>query len=205
MNRRTLILLKTAVWLVCLSPLAWLIRGAVMNNLGPDPTATIAFTTGRTILWLLAATLAISPLRRLWPRLGWLIRFRRLLGLFAFFYATVHMLTYVGLYAGFDVGRMVSDIAKRRYITAGMAAWLMLLPLAATSTKWSMRKLGGRRWSRLHMLIYPAVLCGVIHFWWQMKPGVLTPLRVTVVVAVLLLARPALKWARQRKSHAVKV
>lgn len=202
MNRTTLILLKTLVWLACLAPLAWLVWAAVTNNLGPDQTATIAFTTGRTTLRLLAITLAISPLRRLVPRLGWLIRFRRLLGLFAFFYATLHMLTYVGLYAGFDVGRMVSDIAKRRYITAGMAAWLMLLPLAATSTKWSMRKLGGKRWNRLHMLIYPAVICGVIHFWWQMKPGVRTPLTITIIVAVLLLARPALKWARRRRARA---
>ncbi len=202
MTRTSLILLKIAVWLACLSPLGWLAWGAVMNDLGPDPTATIAFTTGRTTLRLLAITLAISPLRRLWPRLGWLIRFRRLLGLFAFFYATVHMLTYVGLYAGFNVGLMISDIAKRRYITMGMAAWLMLLPLAATSTRWSIRKLGGKRWNRLHMLIYPAILCGVIHFWWQMKPGVLTPLRLTVIVAVLLLARPALNWAQRRKARA---
>ena len=199
MTRSALILLKTLVWLACLAPLAWLAWGAAMNNLGPDPTATIAFTTGRTTLWLLAITLAISPLRRLTPRLGLLIRFRRLLGLFAFFYATLHMLTYVGLYAGFNVGRMISDVAKRRYITAGAAAYLMLLPLAATSTKWSIRKLGGKRWSRLHMLIYPAVICGVIHFWWQMKPGVLTPLRITIIVAVVLLARPALAWARRRR------
>lgn len=202
MTRSTLILLKTLVWLACLAPLAWLAWGAVMNNLGPDPTATIAFTTGRTTLRLLAITLAISPLRKLVPRLGWLIRFRRLLGLFAFFYATVHMLTYVGFYAGFNVGLMISDIAKRRYITAGMAAYLLLLPLAATSTKWSIRKLGGKRWSRLHMLIYPAIVCGVIHFWWQMKPGVRTPLEITVIVAVLLLARPALAWVQRRKARA---
>lgn len=203
MNRSTLILLKTAVWLACLAPLAWLVWGAVMNSLGPDPTGTIAFTTGRTTLRLLVITLAISPLRRIWLRLGWLIRFRRLLGLFAFFYASVHMLTWVGLYAGFDVQTMAVDVARRRYITAGAAAYLLLLPLALTSTANSIRKLGGKKWSRLHMLIYPAAVLGVIHFWWQMKPGVLTPLRITILLSIVLLVRPVLAWNRRRKSGAV--
>jgi sulfoxide reductase heme-binding subunit YedZ len=202
MKRSTLILLKTLVWLACLAPLGWLAWGAATNNLGPDATGTIAFATGHTTLRLLAITLAISPLRRLAPRLGWLIRFRRLLGLFVFFYASLHMLAYVGLYAGFNVGLMVSDIAKRRYITAGMTAWLLLLPLAATSTKWSIRKLGGKRWNRLHKLIYAAAVCAVIHYWWQMKPGVLTPLAMTVVMAALLLARPVRAIAQRRKERA---
>ena len=105
-------------------------------------------------LRLLTISLAITPLRRLSPRLSWLIKFRRLLGLFAFFYATLHMLTYVALYAGFDVNAMAADIAKRRFITMGVAAWLLLLPLAATSTNWAIRKLGGKRWNRLHKLVY---------------------------------------------------
>ena len=141
MNRSTLILLKVAVWLACLAPFVWLAWGAVMNNLGPDPTGTIAFTTGRTTLRLLVITLAISPIRRLWPRLTWLIKFRRMLGLFAFFYASLHMLTWVGLYAGFDIQSMAADIARRRYITAGMAAYLLLFPLALTSTTWSILSL----------------------------------------------------------------
>jgi sulfoxide reductase heme-binding subunit YedZ len=203
MNRTTLILLKLAVWLACLAPLVWLLWGAVMNSLGPDPTATIAFTTGSTTLNLLVITLAISPVRRLWPRLNWLIRFRRLLGLSAFFYASLHMLSWVGLYAGFDPQSMAADIARRRYITAGMAAYLLLLPLALTSTAWSIRKLGGKRWSRLHMLIYPVAILGVIHFWWQLKPGVLTPLRITVILAVLLVARPVLALVHRRKTRAI--
>ncbi len=202
MPRKFLILLKTLTWLACLSPLAWLVWGVVTNNLGPDQTAAITFTTGSATLDLLAITLAISPVRRLVPRLGWLIQFRRLMGLFAFFYGSLHLLTYVWLYAGFNVGLMISDIAKRRYITMGMAAWLLLLPLAATSTAWSIRKLGGKRWSRMHLLIYPAIVCGIIHFWWQMKPGVLKPLDMTVIVAVLLLARPVLKWAQRHKARA---
>ncbi len=202
MTRSTLIVIKTLVWIACLAPLAWLVWGAFTNNLGPNATGTIAFTTGRTTLRLLAITLAISPLRRILPRLSWLIKFRRMLGLFAFFYATVHVLTWVGLYASFSVPTMVADIARRRYITAGMAAYLSLLPLALTSTTWSIRKLGGKNWNRLHRLIYVAAVCGVVHFWWQMKPGVLTPLGITLIIAALLLARPLLAWIERRKAHA---
>ncbi len=201
MNRRLLILLKTLVWLVCLAPFVWLVWGAITNNLGPDPTGAIAFATGKTTLRLLVITLAISPLRRIWPRLSWLIKFRRLLGLFAFFYATLHMLTYVALYSGFNISRMLSDVANRRFITAGAAAYLLLIPLAFTSTTWAIRKLGGKRWNRLHMLIYPAAILGVIHYWWQLKPGVLTPMRITIILAVLLAVRPVLAWRQRRKAR----
>jgi sulfoxide reductase heme-binding subunit YedZ len=203
MKRSTFLLLKTLTWLACLWPLGRLVWGAVTNNLGPDPTARITFATGSTTLNLLTITLAITPVRRLSPRLNWLIKFRRLLGLFAFFYASLHLLTYIALYAGFDVNSMAADIAKRRFITAGVAAWLLLLPLAATSTNWAIRKLGGKRWNRLHKLVYLAAVCAVIHYWWQVKPGVLTPLTITVILAILLLARPAWvlwsNWARSRK------
>ena len=201
MSRSTLILLKSLVWIACLAPFCWLVWGAFTNNLGPNATGAIAFTTGRTTLRLLAITLAISPVRRLLPSLSWLIQFRRLLGLFAFFYATVHVLTWVALYSSFDPHAMLADVARRRYITAGMAAYLMLLPLALTSTAWSIRKLGGKNWSRLHMLIYFAAVCGVVHYWWQMKPGVLTPLTMTVVIAALLLVRPILAWRQRRKAR----
>lgn len=153
----------------------------------------------------LAITLAISPLRRLIPRLAWLINFRRLLGLFAFFYATVHVLTWVALYNNLDVNNMLADVARRRYITAGMAAYLSLLPLAITSTAWSIRKLGGKNWNRLHTLIYVAAICGVAHYWWQMKPGVLTPLAMTVIIAALLLVRPVLAWQKSRQRRAAAV
>jgi sulfoxide reductase heme-binding subunit YedZ len=200
MKRSTLILLKVFTWLACLWPLGWLLWGAVNNSLGADPTATITFSTGHATLRLLTISLAITPVRRLSPRLGWLIKFRRLLGLFAFFYATLHLLTYVALYAGFDVNAMAADIARRRYITAGVAAWLLLLPLAATSTNWAIRKLGGKRWNRLHKLVYAAAVCGVIHYWWQVKPGVLTPLTMTIVLGILLLARPVQAWNQRRKA-----
>ena len=203
MKRSTLILLKTLTWVACLSPAGLLTYQAVTNTLGPDPTANIELTTGYNTLLLLILSLAITPLRRLVPRLSWLIKFRRLLGLFAFFYGTIHMLTYVALYAGFDVNAMIADIEKRRFITMGVTAWLLLLPLAATSTNWAIRKLGGKNWNRLHKLVYVAAVCGVIHYWWQVKPGVLSPLRLTVVLGVLLAARSVLSWWQRRKVRAV--
>jgi methionine sulfoxide reductase heme-binding subunit len=204
MKRSTLVLLKTIAWIACLVPLAELVWGAVNNSLGPDPTAEIANTTGLTTLWMLSITLAISPLRRLSPRLSWLIRLRRLIGLFVFFYATLHMLTWVALYNNFGIQAMLNDVTKRRFIMAGAATWLLLLPLAATSTNWAIRKMGGRSWNRLHMLIYPAAVCAIVHYWWKVKTGVLSPVPFTLVVAALLLARPVMAWLeKRRKARAV--
>ena len=202
MKRSTLILLKTLTWLACLAPLAWLIWGALTNNLGADQIHTITFATGLTTLRLLTITLAITPLRRLWPRLSWLIKFRRLLGLFAFFYATLHLFTWIALYNGFDTTSMAADFIKRRYITMGITAWLLLLPLAVTSTNWAIRKMGGKNWNRLHKLIYAAAVCGIIHYWWQVKAGVITPIGMTLVLAVLFLARPVLDWRQKRNARA---
>jgi sulfoxide reductase heme-binding subunit YedZ len=202
MKRSTLITLKTLTWIACLSIAARLAWGMVTDNLGPDPSAAIAFATGKATIWLLAITLAITPLRRLSPRLNWLIKFRRLFGLFAFFYATLHMLTYVALYSGFSVAAMESDIATRRFITMGVAAYLLLVPLALTSTTWAIRKLGGKNWNRLHKLVYIAAICGVIHYWWQVKTGVITPLTITLVLAVLFLARPVTALLQRRKARA---
>jgi methionine sulfoxide reductase heme-binding subunit len=202
MARKTLIALKILTWLTCLAPLAWLFWCAISNTLGPDPTHTITFATGRTALRLLVISLAITPLRRLFPRLSWLIKFRRLLGLFAFFYATLHLFTWIALYAGFDPNSMYADIIKRRYVTAGMTTWVLLVPLALTSTNWAIRKMGGKAWNRLHRLVYLAAVAGIVHYWWQVKPGVLTPVGITVLLAVLLLARPVLAWNQNRKAAA---
>lgn len=199
MKRSILILLKTATWVACLWPLGKLVWEAAANTLGPDPTATITFTTGATTLNLLTIGLALTPARKLIPRLGWLVKFRRLAGLFAFFYATLHLTAYVALYAGFSAGAMAADLARRRFIVMGLAGWLLLLPLAATSTRWAIRTLGGKRWNQLHKLVYAAAVCGVIHYWWQVKPGVLTPLTITVLLGLLLAARPVLGWAEHRK------
>jgi sulfoxide reductase heme-binding subunit YedZ len=189
MNKSARVALKVGVWLACLAPLGVLVYHGFTNNLGADPTATVTHATGFATLRLLVISLAITPLRRLSPRVAWLIRFRRLLGLFAFFYGCLHLLTYLWLYSGFNVAAMVDDISKRRYIMAGMAAWLLLVPLAATSTNWSIRKLGGKRWQALHRLAYVSAILGVIHYWWIVKSGVRTPITITLLLAILLLAR----------------
>ena len=205
MNRKTLITLKTLTWIACLSPFALLVYEAVTNTLGPDPTSTIALTTGYNALLMLILSLAVTPLRLLSPRLSWLIKFRRLLGLFAFFYATIHLTTYVALYANFNLSVFETDITKRRFIIAGFLAYSLLVPLAATSTTWSIRKLGGKRWNRLHKLVYFAAICGIIHYWWQVKPGVLSPMNLTITLFLLLLARPVLAWVNSRKPRSAAV
>lgn len=201
MKRSTLILLKTLVWIACLCPLADLLWGAANNSLGPDPTAEIANVTGLTTLWMLAITLAISPARKLSAHLAWLIKFRRLTGLFVFFYATLHLCTWIALYNNFNVRSMLDDITKRRFITMGVATWLLLLPLALTSTNWAIRKLGGKNWNRLHKLIYLAAICATIHYWWKVKTGVLSPAPFTLVLALLLLARAVMAWSQRRKTR----
>ena len=202
MNKPTLIALKTITWIACLYPLAILINGSFTNNLGPDPTGRIEFSTGNSALNLLVISLAITPLRKLFRRLSWLIKFRRLFGLFAFFYASIHLLAYVGLYAYFDPNAMIQDIEKRRFITAGVAAWLLLVPLALTSTTGAIRRLGGKRWNQIHKLVYISVCLGLLHYWWQVKPGVLAPLWITLIMAALFIARPTIDWWKARKNRA---
>ena len=204
MNKQAIVGLKAAVWVACLAPLGVLVYHGLENNLGPDPTATVTHATGFATLRLLVISLAITPVRRLSPRLAWMVRFRRLLGLFAFFYGCLHLLTYLWLYSGFNVAAMIDDIAKRRYIMAGVAAWLLLLPLAATSTTWSIRKLGGKRWQALHRLAYVSAICGVIHYWWIVKSGVRTPITITLVLTVLLLAR-VVWYARENAKKQTRV
>jgi sulfoxide reductase heme-binding subunit YedZ len=115
----------------------------------------------------------------------------------------VHLAVYVALYMNFDWSIFRTDITKRRFIIAGFAAWCLLLPLAATSTTWAIRKMGGKNWNRLHKLVYVAAVCAVIHYWWQVKPGVLTPMRQTIELTILLLARPLLAYLQRRKARAV--
>ncbi|HEX4022808.1 MAG TPA: protein-methionine-sulfoxide reductase heme-binding subunit MsrQ [Acidobacteriaceae bacterium] len=189
MPNRFVVALKFVVFPLCLVPLGILLYQGFTNTLGPDPVATITHQTGFWTLYLLLGSLAITPVRHLSRHLSWLVRFRRMLGLFAFFYATLHLTTYVWLFSNFDVSAMAHDVVKRPFITVGFAAWLILLALAATSTKWSIRKLGGKRWQWLHRAVYLAATFGVIHYWWIVKTGVRTPWKVTVVLLILLLAR----------------
>jgi sulfoxide reductase heme-binding subunit YedZ len=198
MSKRWIVVLKVVGHAACLGPVVWLLWLLYLSvttqpdALGPDPTHTVTFFTGRGTLRLLVITLAVTPVRRLIPKLGWLVRFRRMLGLYAFFYACLHLMTYVWLYAGWSWAAMVDDISQRRFIVAGLTAWLMLVPLALTSTSWSIRKLGGKNWNRLHWLTYAAAISGVVHYWWGVKSGVKSPLAITVVLGVLLVARPIL-------------
>lgn len=203
MTNRSIVALKFVAFPACLIPLGVLVYHGFINALGPDPIATITHTTGFWTLYFILMTLAVTPVRRLSAHLAWLIRFRRMLGLHAFFYGTLHLMTYVWLFSGFSVHAMVQDIAKRRFIMVGLLGWLCLLALAATSTAWSIRKLGGKRWRTLHWLIYVAAIAGVIHYWWIVKTGVLTPWRVTAVLAVLLLARVV--WAIRKVARKKKV
>ena len=204
MSNRAILWLKAQVHLACLAPLLFLLwegyRSATADPsaLGPDPTRTVTYFTGFGALRVLVLSLAISPVRKLIPRLGWLVRFRRMLGLYAFAYASLHLLTYLWLYAAWSWPTIADDLMHHRYIWAGTAAWGLLLPLALTSTAGSIRTLGGRRWNLLHRLVYIAAIAAVVHYWWIVKTGVLDPLKVTLVLALLLLARPVLnRWKRK--------
>jgi sulfoxide reductase heme-binding subunit YedZ len=180
--------LKPVVFLACLAPLAWLVWRALHNALGANPIEAITHFTGDCTLTFLLITLAITPLRKL-TRQYWLINFRRMLGLFAFFYGTLHLMTWVGLDKFFDVHEMLADVAKRRFITVGMTAYALMIPLALTSTKWSIRKLGGKRWQALHRLIYFSAAAGVIHYIWLVKADLKKPLEYASVLTVLMLYR----------------
>ena len=215
--------LKAVVHILCLLPFAYLLHlysdGALAAY--ADPVNYITHFTGDWALWLLLATLAVTPVRRINQSLAWMIRFRRMLGLYAFFYATLHLATYVFLFSGYDTAMalaglqaghigeplrqlrliwpsMVDDAEKRRFIQVGLVAWCILLALAVTSTQGSIRRMGGRGWRALHRLIYVAGVLAVIHYWWLVKTGVRTPWKVTAVLAVLLLWRVGL-WLMKRK------
>ncbi len=193
--------LKPLVFLVCLGPLATLAWKVTQQNLGANPVDVITRSTGKWTLTLLLITLAISPLRKL-SGMPWLIRFRRMLGLFAFFYGSLHLTTYVWLDKFFDVQAMLHDIAKRKFITAGMTAWACMLPLAITSTTGWIRRLGGKRWQKLHRLIYLSAAAGVIHFIWLVKADLRRPLTYGAVLAVLLAYRSTTWLLGRAKSKA---
>lgn len=179
---------KVPVFLICLVPLGMLVGRTITGNLGANPVEFIQHATGDWTLRFLIFTLCITPLRKL-LKLPELIRFRRMLGLFAFFYACLHFLTYLGPDQSFDLAAIWKDVAKRPFITVGFTAFVLLIPLALTSTAGWIRRLGGRRWQMLHRLIYISAICGVIHYYWLVKSAVLRPLTYAAIVAVLLLWR----------------
>ncbi|PYU24309.1 MAG: sulfoxide reductase heme-binding subunit YedZ [Acidobacteria bacterium] len=192
--------LKPPIFLVCLAPLAHLVWMGFHDELGANPVEYITHSTGTWTLVGLCATLSITPLRRILKQ-NWLIRLRRMFGLFAFFYVSLHFATWVWLYSGFDVHAMIADVYKRPFITEGFTAFVLLIPLAATSTSGMIRRLGGRRWQMLHNLIYISAIAGVTHYYWLVKSDETVPLRFAAVVAVLLGYR-AIRHALQRKQQA---
>jgi sulfoxide reductase heme-binding subunit YedZ len=191
---------KAVVFLLCLVPFFELLDRALHNRLGANPVEFLQHATGDWILRFLIFTLAITPLRKLLNQPD-LIRFRRMLGLFAFFYACLHFLTYIGPDQSFDFSAMLKDVAKRRYIAVGFTAFVLLIPLAITSTTGWIRRLGGKRWQMLHRAIYVSAVLGVIHYYWLVKSDVRKPLFYGALVAILLLWRLG-SWISKRRSQA---
>jgi methionine sulfoxide reductase heme-binding subunit len=187
--------LKPALFAVSLAPLGWLVYAALSSRLGANPIETVTHRTGDWTLRFLLFTLAVTPMRAL---TGWniLVRFRRMLGLFAFFYGCLHLLTYVWLDKFFEWPEIVRDIPRRPFITMGFFAFVLLVPLAATSTAGMIRRLGGRTWQMLHRLIYISAIAGVVHFWWLVKADVSEPRLYAIVLGLLLLSRAAVAARR---------
>ena len=188
---------KPVVFLLCLLPLAALGWRALHGELTANPIEFITHATGDWTLRFLVITLCITPFRKI-LHLPELIRFRRMLGLFAFSYACLHFTTYIWLDKFFDLSEMWKDIVKRKYITVGFTAFLLLIPLAVTSTTGWIRRLGGKRWQLLHRLIYFSAALGVIHYYWMVKSAVIRPLTYGAIVAVLLMWRLSVAVSNKR-------
>ena len=187
---------KVVLFLLCLVPAGWLGWRAWNGDLTANPIEFITHFTGDWTIRLMVATLAITPLRRLLG-LPDLIRFRRMIGLFAFFYGFLHFSTYFGVDKFFDMHEILADVAKRRFITIGFLGFVLMIPLAVTSTKGWIRRMGGRRWQSLHRAIYVTAVAGVIHYYWLVKSDIRLPLLYGTLVAVLLLYRAGV-WLRGR-------
>ena len=186
-SKRAVLGLKVLIWLAALSPGAWLVGGIFRGWLGANPAETLTHVTGMTTLVLLLVTLTVTPVRRL---TGWnpVIKLRRPLGLFAFAYALTHFTIWFAFYNVFNVDYMIADVKERPYITVGMTALLVLIPLAVTSTKGWIRRLG-RRWNTLHQGIYVAAALGVVHFYWLVKADTRLPVLLGTCLLVLLVLR----------------
>jgi len=193
--------IKSALFLVCLIPAFLLWRGFELDTLGANPIETITRSLGEWTLRFLLITLTVTPLRK-YTGWHWLIRLRRMLGLFTFAYGISHLLTYVWLDQFFDWEAIARDIIKRPFITVGFAALMLMLPLAVTSSNYAIRKLGGRRWQSLHRAIYPIAILGCVHFWWLVKKDVTWPLIYTVITVALLGIRAWWREQERRKQLA---
>jgi len=201
-DNKSLSWLKVVVFVLALLPLCRLIFGGFNDALGANPIEKITHNTGYWTLTFLLITLSATPLRRLsgWQ---WLVRLRRMLGLFAFFYGCLHFLTYLVLDQFFDWESILKDILKRPYITVGFPAFLLMIPLALTSTDAMIRRMGGKQWRLLHRLIYLSAIGGVVHYWWLVKKDLSNPIIFAAVLALLLGLRLLFWWIQTRNRKAV--
>ena len=190
---------KILLFILCLVPLAGIAWPFLVHSVIPDPLALIQHGTGDWALRFLVITLSITPLRQI-LHLPELIRFRRMLGLYTFFYACLHFTTYLVFDKLFDLHEIWKDVYKRPFITVGFLAFTLLIPLAITSTAGWIRRLGGRRWRILHRAIYISAICGVVHYYWLVKSAVIRPLAYGVVVALLLAWRLATWFSRRARA-----
>ena len=230
MPPRAIRYLKVPVHLLLLGPFAFLLqayRGGALANQS-DPVDYITHFTGNWALWILLVDLAITPVRRINPSLAFLVRFRRMIGLYAFFYATLHLLTYVFLFSGYDVPTalaglraghlaapwqqlkvvwpsMWDDVKKRAFIQVGLGAWVILLLLAVSSPQRVLRWMGGKNWQRLHRLVYLAGIAAVVHFWWLVKVGGRAPWKDTAILGILLGIRLLLSAQKRLRPTATAV
>ncbi|HUQ87250.1 MAG TPA: protein-methionine-sulfoxide reductase heme-binding subunit MsrQ [Vicinamibacterales bacterium] len=197
---------KPIAWIACLTPLALLIYDGFTDNLTANPIEKITNTTGIWTLRLIVATIAISPLR--WATgINKLVNYRRLIGLFAFFYASIHFSIYVVTtffiegFSNFDASGFVADLVKRPYITAGFTAFVLMIPLTITSTTGWIRRMGGKRWNRLHRLVYITALAAVLHYFWKVKLDATYPVFYAIGVAILLGFRAYRHFAKRAASE----
>jgi len=190
--------IKAVIFILCLIPFGNLIYGAFTDNLGANPIETITRDVGTWTLRFLLITLSVTPLRRL-TSWNWLLRLRRMFGLYAFFYALLHFLTYIWLDQFFDWGEIVKDIIKRPFITVGFSAFVLLLPLAITSTNAMVKRIGARRWQNLHRAVYVIAILGVVHYWWLVKLDILRPAIYAAILTMLLGFRVLWReWEKRR-------
>lgn len=198
----TIAAVKALVFVLCLLPALDLALGWRADTLGANPIETITRASGEWALRLLLITLAVTPLRR-FSGLHWLLRLRRMLGLFAFAYAFGHFTIYLWLDQFFDWGAIARDILERPFITVGFAAFVLLIPLAATSNSFAIRRLGGRQWQSLHRSVYAIAIIAVVHFWWLVKADVLEPAIYALILAALLGVRAWWRELERRRQLSV--
>jgi sulfoxide reductase heme-binding subunit YedZ len=185
---------KAVVFVNALVPLVLLLWDLYHKRVGPNPLQFATTTTGMLTLIFLSLTVAITPLRKIFG-LNAVVKLRRMLGLFAFFYGTLHLLTYISFDRQFDFISLGPDVVRRPFILAGMVAFLLMVPLAITSTNTMVKRLGGKRWAKLHRLVYVSALAGVVHFWMLVKSDTSLPLTFAFIVLFLLAYRLLAKYA----------